>query len=259
MLQRLKRGEIWPLPGGGTADEVVAVARELRMDFCFFDHWPGAPAKAKALGMTAGAVVRGPWQRWLIEVGWEEAMLQMGRGTAMMRIGLERATERGRKEIAQWAASGVELLLVADDVAYAKGPYMSPQQLTEYLLPLYCILCKQAGAAGLTVGFHTDGCVNLILPILQQAGFQFYSLEPEGTDPIRAWQILGQSVPLFSGVPADWLIPGGFLPTREGRILRNWLTAGPLTVATACGLYHPEARNTLWEIYQWLDQENFSG
>ena len=52
MLQRLRRGEIWPLPGGGTAEEVVAVARELRMDFCFFDHWPGAPAKAKALGMA---------------------------------------------------------------------------------------------------------------------------------------------------------------------------------------------------------------
>ena len=84
MLQRLKRGEIWPLPGGGTAEEVVAVARELRMDFCFFDHWPGAPAKAMALGMAAGAVVRGPWQRWMIEVGWQEAMLQMGSGTAMM-------------------------------------------------------------------------------------------------------------------------------------------------------------------------------
>ena len=27
MLQRLKRGEIWPLPGGGTAEEVVAVAQ----------------------------------------------------------------------------------------------------------------------------------------------------------------------------------------------------------------------------------------
>ena len=129
MLQRLRRGEIWPLPGGGTAEEVVAVARELRMDFCFFDHWPGAPAKAKALGMTAGAVVRGPWQRWMIEVGWQEAMLQMGRGTALMMIGLERATEQGRREIDQWAASGVDLLLLADDVAYANGPYMSPQQL----------------------------------------------------------------------------------------------------------------------------------
>ena len=259
MLQRLRRGEIWPLPGGGTAEEVVAVARELRMDFCFFDHWPGAPAKAKALGMAAGAVVRGPWQRWMIEVGWQEAMLQMGRGTAMLRIGLERAAEQGLREIGQWAAAGVDLLLLADDVAYANGPYMSPQQLEKSLLPLYRSLREQAGAAGMTVGFHTDGCVDAILPILHQADFQFYSLEPEGTDPLRAWEVLGQPVPLFSGVPADWLIPGGFLPTREGKILRNWLTAGPLTVATACGLYHPEARNTLREIYQWLDCENFSG
>ena len=257
MLQRLKRGEIWPLPGGGTADELVAVARELRMDFCFFDHWPGAPAKAKALGLAAGAVVRGPWQRWMIEVGWQEAMLQMGRGTALMMIGLERATEQGRREIDQWAASGVEMLLLADDVAYANGPWMSPQQLEKVLLPLYRSLREQAGAAGLTVGFHTDGCVDAILPILHQADFQFYSLEPEGTDPLRAWQVLREPVPLFSGVPADWLIPGGFLPTREGRILRNWLTAGPWTIKKKKKINNPEARNTLRKIYQGLVCEIF--
>ena len=255
MLENLKRGEIWPLPDGGSADEIVAVAQELRMDFCFFDHKPGAPAQAHAVGLKAGAVVNGPWQRWMIEVGWEEAMLQMGRGTAGMRQGLENAASQGRREVEAWAAAGVALLLLADDVAYGQGPYMSPRQLEQHLLPLYCTISAQAEAAGLTVGFHSDGCVDSILPVLQQADFQFYSLEPEGTDPLQAWRILSQPVPLFSGIPADWLLPGGFLPAREGEILRGWRSAGPLTVSSACGLYHPDAKNALRNIYRWMDQE----
>ncbi len=257
MKEKLARGEIWPLPAGGTADEIVAVASEMRMDFCFFDHFPGATDKAHALGLVAGAVVNGPWQRWMIEVGWEEAMLQLGRGTASLDQGLERAAALARQDIGNWAAAGVDRILLADDVAYARGPYMSPRQLEKYLLPLYQSLSAGAKASGMIVGFHSDGCVDLILPLLKQADFQFYSLEPEGTDPIRAWAALDSSVSLLSGLPAAWLAPGGFLPEREGKVLREWLSAGPLTVTSACGLFHADARNSLRKIYQWLDGEKF--
>ena len=255
MLEKLSRGEIWPLPGGGTADEIVSVAREMRMDFCFFDHWPGAPDKAHAAGLSAGAVVNGPWQRWMIEVGSEEAMLQLGRGTDGLRQGLAKAAAMARREIEEWADTGVEMVLLADDVAYAGGPYMSPQQLDKHLLPLYASLGDRVRAVGKTVGFHSDGCVDLILPVLKQAKFQFYSLEPEGTDPLRAWNVLESQVPLLSGLPAAWLSSGGFIPTREGRILSEWLSAGPLILTSACGLFHAEAKDSLREIYQWLDQK----
>ena len=125
----------------------------------------------------------------------------------------------------------------------------------KFLLPLYRTLSAGAKAAGVTVGFHTDGRVDMILPLLEQAEFQFFSLEPEGTDPVTTWSILNEPMPLFSGLPAAWLAPGGFLPTREGEILREWCAAGPLTVTSACGLYHAEAKTALREIYQWLDQE----
>ena len=255
MKRLLTRGEIWPLPGGGTPDEIVAVARELQMDFCFFDHFPGAPVKARTLGLSAGAVVNGPWQRWMIEVGWESAMMKIGRGSTEVTEGLAQAKAKAEAEIAEWAAAGIDMILLADDVAYAGGPYMSPQQLEKYLLPLYCELSNQGKAAGITVGFHTDGKVDAILPLLKQVGFELLSLEPEATDPIKAWSILGEEITLFSGLPAAWLASGGFLPSREGRILREWLSSGPLVVTSACGLYHGDAASSLQEIYRWLDQE----
>ena len=109
--------------------------------------------------------------------------------------------------------------------------------------------------ARLSGGCHSDGCVEWLVPGLRQAGFRFYSLEPEGTDPLRAWEILGEKLPLFSGLPANWLTPGGFYPNRESDALCGWLSAGPLVLSSACGLYHAEAAPALREIYRWLDKE----
>ncbi len=255
MPDRTLRGEIWPLPGGGSADEIVAAAAVMQTDFCFFDRLPGAVDTAQAMGLAAGAVVNGPWQRWLGEMGWQEAMLQLARESDLLRLGLAETAQQAEQEIADWQATGIDLILLADDIAYAAGPYMSPQQLERFLLPHYRQLAACGAVAGIPVGFHSDGCVDLLLPGLRQAGFRFYSFEPEGTDPLRAWDILGEKSPLFSGLPANWLTPGGFYPNREGEILREWLSAGPLVLSSACGLYHAEATPALREIYHWLDQE----
>ncbi len=253
-VDRTLRGEIWPLPDGGTADEIVAVAKTMQTDFCFFDRVPGAVGKAHALGLAAGAVVNGPWQRWMVEVGWQEAMLQLAKESDLLRQGLTAAARQAEQEIEAWLDAGVDLVLLADDIAYAAGPYMSPQQLERFLLSLYQAMVARSAANGVHCGFHSDGCVDLLLPGLQAAGFRFYSLEPEGTDPIRAWEILDVRIPLFSGLPANWLTPGGFFPNREGTMLREWLAAGPLVLSSACGLYHAEAATSLRDIYRWLDQ-----
>jgi hypothetical protein len=254
-IHRPVRGEIWPLPDGGSAADVLAVAKRMHMDFCFFDHYPGAAGKAHALGIAAGAVVNGPWQRWMIEVGWETAMLQLGRGTPLMEQGLFAATKKVEKDIAAWADSGIDMLLLADDIAYAAGPCMSPQQVEHFLVPCYRRCVVVAAQAKIPMGFHTDGKAERILSILRGAGFGFFSLEPEGINPLQAWETMRESVPLLSGVPADWLLPSGFLPEREGRELRNWLANGPLMVSSACGLFQPEAETALKQIYQWLDTE----
>ena len=251
---RTLRGEIWPLPGGGTADEILAAAKSLQADFCFFDRVPGAVGKAHALGLAAGAVVNGPWQRWMGEVGWQKAMLQMAKESDAMYQGLVAAMRQAEQEMDDWLTEGVDLILLADDIAFAAGPYLSPQQLEQFLLPQYQKLAAHGSEAGVSVGFHSDGCVDLLLQGLRQANFRFYSLEPEGTDPIRAWNILGERTPLFSGLPANWLTPGGFYPGREGSILRDWLSSGPLVLSSACGLFHAEALPALRDIYHWIAQ-----
>ena len=147
-VDRPVRGEIWPLASGGTSAEIIAAARESKADFCFFDQMPGAVDDARACGMASGAVVNGPWQRFLNRVGWEEAMLGLGRGNEGLLKGLTEAAAEAGREIALWSAAGVDLILLADDIAYSGGPYMSPAQLETHLLPLYSELVFTAAETG---------------------------------------------------------------------------------------------------------------
>ena len=247
------RGEIWPLSSGGSAAEILSAAQGIGADFCFFDQLPGAMAEARTAELATGAIVNGPWQRCLERIGWETAMTGLARGDGAVREGLRAAAAEAGSEILAWTSAGVDLILLADDIAYSKGPLMSPAQIEAELLPLYAELVKLAEGAGSIAGFHTDGQVDLVLPLLHTAGFKFYSLEPEGASPLRAWELLGVRVPLFSGLLADWLISGGFDETVEGLILREWLGTGPLALTSACGLYHADARASLRKIYEWLD------
>ena len=250
---RPARGEIWPLPAGGTAAEILTAAQNIGADFCFFDQLPGAVSTAQAEGLVAGAIVNGPWQRWLSRVGWETAMAGMARGNDAMREGLREECTAAGRELLAWVASGADMILLADDIAYAGGPLMAPARIEAELLPLYAELVKSAAGTGAAVGFHTDGRADLFLPLLHTAGFRFYSLEPEGTDPQRAWSLLGSQLPIFSGLPAAWLLPGGFTAGAEGDTLRGWLGEGPLILASACGLYHEAAQESLAKIYSWVD------
>lgn len=249
------RGEIWPLSGGGTSEELLQTALLIQADFCFFDRLPAPVEQTRQLGLAAGAVVTGPWQRWMIELGWEQAMLEMARFSNSVRQGLNSTMQKTMLEIKAWQNTGIDMLLIADDIAYANGPYFGPEMAERLLVPAYKWLINELRKHRIYAGFHSDGRMDLLLPVLREAGFEFYSLEPEAVEPQVAWSILGKEIPLFSGLPAEWLLPGGFQIDREGKTLLQWIDSGPLILSSACGLYHAEAQEALLNIYHCLDRQ----
>ena len=248
------RGEIWPLSGGGSGEELLQSAISLQADLCFFDRLPAPVERTRSFGLAAGAVVTGPWQRWMIEVGWEQAMLEMARASEKVQQGLNSTMQKTMLEIKAWQNTGIDMLLIADDIAYASGPYFGPDLAERFLLPAYKWLVDEVRKNRIYVGFHSDGRLDLLLPVLCKAEFEFYSLEPEAMEPQRVWEVLGNRAPLLTGLPADWLMPGGFQAEREGKKLLRWLESGPLIVSSACGLFHTEAEEALRDIYGWMNQ-----
>jgi len=75
--------------------------------------------------------------------------------------------------------AGAELFLESGDLAYKKGPMMSPKKFYEVLLPAYKMITDAVHERGGKIVLHTDGQVTPLLDFVVDCGFDgLQSLEP---------------------------------------------------------------------------------
>ena len=271
---RPPRGELWVAPevlaGAGLAGSVegaAALAQRLGADLSFVSSTgplgvgdePAAMRAAVAAvhtgGLACGAVVDGAWQRLTQRAGLEPALrLATGAALAPRLAALARETER---EVEGWSLAGADLVVLADDVAYAGGPLFSPALFERLLVPQYRRLL--AGPPPLdgerrrpTLGFHSDGDMRRLLPALVRAGFSCFSLEPEATAAGEVWRRFGRRVTLLTGIPAAWLTSA--VDWRDvTSALADLACGGSLILASTCGLFEPRSLENLTTIYRLAD------
>ena len=271
----LARGEIWVAPavleGQGlpnNAAGVVELAARLGADLCFLScRGPQAvPNQAEVLreavslvhirDLACGAVVDGPWQRLAERDGLIQLMARLGGrlGETEQEVALQ-ATVAG-EELRAWCEAGVDLVLLTDDIAYNRGLYFSPRLFTRLLLPHYRELLLTAGERRVPTGFHSDGDLTLLLPALIDAGFSFFSLEPEAMDPSEVRHRYDDRFVLIGGIRAEWLSDAGGSGvghTDLRREISSLVSTGRTILASSCGLYEPSSVAFLKRVYRAAD------
>jgi uroporphyrinogen decarboxylase len=70
------------------------------------------------------------------------------------------------------SASGVNGIILADDIAYEKGLLINPSLFREYFLPSLARQAEMIRRLGLAAFYHSDGNYYSIIPDLINAGFQ---------------------------------------------------------------------------------------
>lgn len=201
-----------------------------------------------ARGLACGALVDGPWQRLTQRDGLESALRTTA--DAGIKARLAGLAEETAREVDGWTLAGADLIVLADDVAYAGGPLFSPTLFERLLVPHYRRLLDRRRRP--PVGFHADGDVSRLLPALVQAGFTCFSLEPEATGPDGVWRRFGRRMTLLTGIPAAWL--GASVDWSEvASVLADLACGGSLILASACGLFEPGAIENLKTIYRLAD------
>jgi len=86
---------------------------------------------------------------------------ELASGVARLNAGL----------IARLGEAGADGVLIADDLAYQKGLFISPAALKKHVFPSLADQAAKSAAAGLPVFFHSDGNYSPIIPELIEAGF----------------------------------------------------------------------------------------
>jgi len=100
-----------------------------------------------------------------------EAMLLIGRDAGAAAGIMEKELTGSREMALQLLRSGAHGVMVADDIAYNKGLYVSPETLQKIYFPSLAGTVRILKEAGHPVFFHSDGNLNQILLDLKEAGF----------------------------------------------------------------------------------------
>lgn len=73
--------------------------------------------------------------------------------------------------LADLAASGIDGIIFADDIAYQRGLFTSPATLKQYFFPALARQAQTAVRYGIPVFFHSDGNYRELIPDLIEMGF----------------------------------------------------------------------------------------
>ncbi len=273
--RKIPRGELWiagevlrEIGLSPKQESLIALGADLDADICFFSYTSPLESlpvqggamerlvqKARAAGLLCGVTVDGPFERAVARHGFMEVLYWFAQPDCLPER-FEKTAEQAAAELTSAARAGADLLLLCDDIAYNAGPYFSPAQFQSALLPLYRQL-KESLPAGRPVGFHSDGKVTAILPLLVAEGFTVFNLEPEAMPPAELDQKLPEGTILLGGIQAAWLMGPGAVDEQAADI-RKYIAglshSRPLILASACGISSADQLERLRQIYQLADQ-----
>ncbi len=173
---------------------------------------------------------------------------ELASGVARLNAGLI-------KRLAESGASGV---IIADDLAYQRGLFISPAALREYVFPSLDAQAAEAAAAGLTVFFHSDGNYGPVIPDIIGAGFKgLHCIDRNsGLSPGEIRRRYGDRLCLWGTLDtADTLRAGepGYL--EELRVSTLGATGGRgLILGTSSGIFSGMDMAGLKSVYRFFDQ-----
>ena len=111
-----------------------------------------------------------------MSMGLDKFFIAIHRNKELVEALMERSTEWTIAVINEANASGVDFIMVGDDVAFKSGPMMSPKIFRELVLPYYKKIVK---SSKVPLIWHSDGAIELLIPMIIEAGFAgIHSLEP---------------------------------------------------------------------------------
>ncbi|RLI24753.1 hypothetical protein DRO57_05825 [Candidatus Bathyarchaeota archaeon] len=121
-----------------------------------------------------------------------------------------------------YAEAGAHVILVGDDLAYDKGPFIPPRYMREFVFPYLAGEASQAHRLGLPAMLHSDGNVTPLVEDIVKAGFDgLHSLQPNaGVDIVAIKRRWGDRLCLMGNLDLDYLMTLGSAVEVEAEVRR---------------------------------------
>ena len=187
------------------------------------------------------ALVDGPFSMAARAWSWDQALIRFSQRDRE----LEAFLADGVIEMSEWFAAladaGAEGIILGDDIAYRRGPYVNPRHLRAAYFPFLTLVTATAQDLGLAVVFHSDGNLWPVWEDVLQTGVDgIHGLDPYASMSLAlARQRSPASLCLWGNLDVGWLMN---LPDREqirahlATLLGPALSA-PLIFGSSSGLH----------------------
>ena len=222
--------------------KLAAACDNTRADFAFVsasEVWASeAVDRIGGCGTAALWVVDGPLGRVARQNGWAPTL----RLSASDPMALARAMDAHMFDALEQVRRGVRLdataIVIADDLAGAEGPLVSPDFALEEVLPRCAKLAEEAALAALPSVFHSDGDLRSLLAAIRKAGF--IAVHPGGLTDTQFEPVLAAArhvgLQVLGGIPGEMLRAGIPAAVAAGTRAALMAQAGGLLLADDGGI-----------------------
>ena len=180
------------------AEEFAGAVTDLGLDFAFVPA--DEPWATRAVALLAGADVAALWAtsgvlgRLADRLGWLEALRLTAAEPGALAAPLSEALHAALDSARAGLAAGADAVVVADDLAGASGPLVSPDFALDALLPCYRSIAAELAESDTPAIFHSDGDIRVLLPALARAGFSAIHVGSLATEPFEATLVTAGAV-----------------------------------------------------------------
>jgi len=121
-----------------------------------------------------------------------------------------------------FAENGAHVILIGDDLAYDKGPFIPPRFMREFVFPYLAGEVSLIHKLGLPAVLHSDGNVTMLMEDIVKMGFDgLQSLQPNaGVDIVAIKKIWGDRICLMGNLDLDYLLTLGNPREVEAEVKR---------------------------------------
>lgn len=144
-------------------------------------------------------------------MGMQDLLMAIATEPDLVLALVEMSVEINLKLAKEVAARGVKIVYTGDDIAYNKGPLMSPKHFRELLYPGFCRVMSGFKELGLYVIKHTDGNLWPIMDMIVDSGIDCLDpIDPQaGMDLGEVKAKYGQRIALKGNVDCAQLMTYG--------------------------------------------------
>lgn len=216
--------------------------------FCDIDEWVNTD-------LFTFAVLDGPvgWAGKIL--GFEQMLMHMARSSPAFYELVASARALNLALIERLAASGINGILLADDIAYTQGVIARPALLRRHIFPSLAEQVEFAHKLGLPVFFHSDGNLQLLLDDIVAAGFDgLQCIESlAGMDIGQVKRQYGDTLCLWGNLDPSELIEARSLHQLEQtvtQIVTAACNSRGLIFGTCCGLFENMRLDSIKAVYE---------